>query len=30
MTLRATAPGTGGGRIGLGEVTGTIAPARPD
>ncbi len=28
VTLRATAPGTGGGRIALGEVTGTILPAR--
>ena len=27
MTLRATAPGANGGRIGLGEVTGTIVPA---
>jgi fumarylacetoacetase len=27
VTLRATAPGTGGGRIALGEVTGTITPA---
>jgi fumarylacetoacetase len=27
VTLRATAPGTGGGRIALGEVTGTILPA---
>ncbi len=27
VTLRATAPGAGGGRIGLGEVTGTIVPA---
>ena len=27
VTLRATAPGTGGGRIGLGEVTGRILPA---
>ncbi len=29
VTLRYTAPGTGGGRISLGEVTGTIQPARP-
>ncbi|SCX56883.1 fumarylacetoacetate hydrolase [Klenkia marina] len=28
VTLTATAPGTGGGRIGLGEVTGTVLPAR--
>jgi len=28
VTLRYSAPGTGGGRISLGEVTGTIAPAR--
>jgi fumarylacetoacetase len=28
VTLRYTAPGTGGGRISLGEVTGTIVPAR--
>ena len=27
VTLRATAPGAGGGRIALGEVTGTIQPA---
>jgi fumarylacetoacetase len=27
VTLRATAPGTGGGRIALGEVTGRILPA---
>jgi fumarylacetoacetase len=27
VTLRATAPGTGGGRIALGEVTGTITPS---
>jgi fumarylacetoacetase len=26
VTLRATAPGTAGGRIGLGEVTGTVVP----
>jgi fumarylacetoacetase len=24
VTIRATAPGTGGGRIGLGEVSGTV------
>ena len=29
MMLRYTAPGTGGGRIALGEVTGRIEPARP-
>ncbi|MFC4783052.1 fumarylacetoacetase [Nocardioides sp. MAHUQ-72] len=29
VTLRYTAPGTGGGRIALGEVTGRIEPARP-
>jgi fumarylacetoacetase len=29
VTLRATAPGTAGGRIGLGEVTGTVLPADP-
>ena len=28
VTLRATAPGTRGGRIALGEVTGTVLPAR--
>lgn len=28
VTLRATAPGTDGARIGLGEVTGRILPAR--
>ncbi|WP_338036338.1 fumarylacetoacetase [Nocardioides oleivorans] len=28
VTLRYTAPGTGGGRISLGEVTGRILPAR--
>jgi fumarylacetoacetase len=28
VTLRATAPGALGGRIGLGEVTGTVLPAR--
>jgi fumarylacetoacetase len=27
VTLRATAPGAGGGRIALGEVTGRILPA---
>jgi fumarylacetoacetase len=27
VTIRGTAPGTGGGRIALGEVTGTITPA---
>ncbi len=27
VTLRYSAPGTGGGRIGLGEVTGTVRPA---
>jgi fumarylacetoacetase len=27
VTLRATAPGTAGGRIALGEVTGTVVPA---
>ncbi|HET6627426.1 MAG TPA: fumarylacetoacetase [Nocardioidaceae bacterium] len=27
VTIRATAPGAKGGRIGLGEVTGTITPA---
>jgi fumarylacetoacetase len=27
VTLTATAPGTGGGRISLGEVTGRIEPA---
>jgi fumarylacetoacetase len=27
VTLRATAPGAGGGRIALGEVTGTVLPA---
>jgi fumarylacetoacetase len=26
VTLRATAPGANGGRIALGEVTGTVAP----
>jgi len=30
VTIRATAPGAGGGRIGLGEVTGTILPAREE
>ena len=29
VTLRYSAPGTGGGRITLGEVTGRIEPARP-
>src|SRR3954451_14738738 len=29
VTLRYSAPGTGGGRISLGEVTGRIEPARP-
>jgi fumarylacetoacetase len=29
VTLRATAPGAGGGRIALGEVTGRIEPAVP-
>jgi fumarylacetoacetase len=29
VTLRYTAPGTAGGRIALGEVTGRIEPARP-
>jgi fumarylacetoacetase len=28
VTLRYTAPGTGGGRIALGDVTGVVAPAR--
>ena len=28
VTLRYTAPGTSGGRIALGEVTGRIVPAR--
>jgi fumarylacetoacetase len=28
VTLRAWAPGPGGGRVGLGEVTGTIRPAQ--
>ena len=28
VTIRATAPGAANGRIGLGEVTGTILPAR--
>ena len=27
VTIRATAPGTGGGRLELGEVTGTVVPA---
>ncbi len=30
VTLRATAPGALGGRIALGEVTGTVLPARSD
>nr|WP_203989742.1 fumarylacetoacetase [Sphaerisporangium rufum] len=29
VTISATAPGPGGARIALGEVTGTIQPARP-
>lgn len=29
VTITATAPGTAGSRIGLGEVTGRVAPARP-
>jgi fumarylacetoacetase len=29
VTIRGTAQGAGGGRIGLGEVTGQILPARP-
>jgi fumarylacetoacetase len=29
VTLRATAPGAGGGRISLGEVAGTVLPAKP-
>ncbi len=29
VVLRYTAPGTGGGRIALGEVTGTVLPALP-
>src|SRR3954453_9336226 len=29
VTLRYSAPGTGGGRISLGEVTGRIEPAQP-
>jgi fumarylacetoacetase len=28
VTISATAPGTGGGRISLGEVTGQVLPAR--
>jgi fumarylacetoacetase len=28
VTIRATAPGAGGGRIALGEVTGTVLPPR--
>jgi fumarylacetoacetase len=30
VTITATAPGANGGRIGFGEVTGTIRAARPD
>ncbi len=30
VTLRATAPGARGGRIALGEVTGTVTPADPN
>ncbi|GHE08128.1 fumarylacetoacetase [Klenkia taihuensis] len=30
VTISATAPGPGGTRIGLGEVTGTVRPARTD
>ncbi len=29
VTIRATAPGANGGRIGLGDVTGTVLPATP-
>ena len=29
VTLRATAPGADGGRLALGEVTGTVTPATP-
>ncbi len=29
VTISATAPGAAGGRIGFGEVTGTILPAHP-
>jgi len=29
VTIRGTAPGHGGSRIGLGEVTGRVLPARP-
>ncbi|MEU5876684.1 fumarylacetoacetase [Spirillospora sp. NPDC047279] len=29
VTLRATAPGTGGGRIGFGDLSGTVLPANP-
>ena len=29
VVLRYTAPGTGGGRIALGEVSGVVEPARP-
>jgi fumarylacetoacetase len=28
VTISATAPGAGGGRISLGEVTGRVSPAR--
>ena len=28
VTIAGTAPGPDGGRIGLGEVTGTVRPAR--
>jgi fumarylacetoacetase len=28
VTIRATAPGVGGGRISLGEVIGRVEPAR--
>ncbi|MEN3611196.1 fumarylacetoacetase [Plantactinospora sp. ZYX-F-223] len=30
VSIGATAPGPGGSTVGLGEVVGTIAPARPD
>src|SRR5579859_7753757 len=30
VTITATAPGEAGGRIGFGDVTGTILPARPE
>ena len=30
VTITATAPGPDGTRIGLGEVTGTVRPARTD